>query len=284
VPDEIIDRDTIGIRERLLESQDPEHLGAAALFADSAADQVGDITRALAGGRDNALLFSLAVQICDDVLDAVDCPIEKWEGELLRVDGQNRYAWLRVAANRLRRGEPDAALEAMQRAASAAETRAYWPGTLDMLDRARVAAGDYQFSDRAARSMAAANIPDYAAYAQMCRTQSPASAAWASACLRYGQQAELQDTTALGRAAARAIQVASLGASGNDAAIKEVLARHAQSGGDQGAESGTASNSPQPASLRQGGAAVARELLQAQMDDLMQHSGSAECKRPNQSG
>jgi hypothetical protein len=184
VPDAIIDRDTYVIRERLLQSQDPEHLAAAALFADSAADQVADITKALAAGPGNAMLLSIAVQICDDAIDAVECPLEHWEDELLRVDGQNRHAWIRVATNRMRRGEPQAAFEAMQRAASALETRAYWQGTLAMLDRARVAAGDYQLSDHEFRRMAADNIPAYEAYAQMCRQQSEASAAWADVCLR----------------------------------------------------------------------------------------------------
>jgi hypothetical protein len=247
VPDEIIDRDTFGIRERLVQSQDPEHLAAAALFADSAADQVEDITKALAAGPGNALLLGIAVRICDEAIDAVDCPIEKWEDEWLRVDGQNRYAWVRVAANRMRRGEPQAALNAMQHAASAAETHAYWPATLEMLDRARAAADDYQLSDRAARDIATANIPDYEAYAQMCRAQSLASAAWADACFRYGQQAELQDKTALGRAAARAVQAASLGVNGDEAVIKEADA-------------------------------VMRDMLQAEVDRLLQRSGSTECK------
>jgi hypothetical protein len=110
-------------RERLLASREAEHLAAAALLARNNRDRVADVTRAMAVGQDNATVAWLALRICDGAGAGVTCPATQWEDELRRLDGQNTEVWINVAIRRLARGERKEALEAMQRAGAAAETR-----------------------------------------------------------------------------------------------------------------------------------------------------------------
>jgi hypothetical protein len=215
------------VRERLLVSRDAEHLAAAALVSRNVRYRVADITKAVTMGPQNAVVAWTAVQICAAANELLPCPAQQWEEQLLKLDGQNSEVWIRVAARRLERGDATGALDAMQRAASAPESNAYWPDTVELVERGLAAAGGYSFSERAALAfgIAAANQPDYASQLKMCKAQSEANRAWADACLRYGETAEVQRKTALGQTSARTLQIEVLEVVGDDESIARVRAR-----------------------------------------------------------
>lgn len=219
-----------GARELLLVSRDAEHLAAAALLSRNARERVDDITRALATGRQNAVIAWTAVQICAAAGDAVPCPAQEWEEQLLKLDGQNSEVWIQVAARRLDRGDARGALDAVQRAAAAPASNAYWPDTVELLERGLAAAGGYSFPERAAIAfaVAAANQPDYAGYLSFCKAQSQVNRAWADACLHYGEVAEVQRKTVLGQTSARTLQIAVLEVVADEESVAEVRARGRQ--------------------------------------------------------
>lgn len=223
----IFNRNIAEARERLLASRDAEHLAAAALLSRNVSERVDDITSAFATGRQNPAIVWQAVRICAAAGNAVPCPAQQWEDQLLKLDGQNSEVWIHVAVRRLDRGDGKGALAALQRAASATETNAYWPDTIELLERGLAAAGGYSFPERAsiASSLAAANQPDYASYLSMCKTQSQVDRAWADACLHYGEVAEQQTKTVLGQTSARTLQIAVLEIVGDGESTAGVRAR-----------------------------------------------------------
>ncbi len=219
--------DGTNARVQLLVSRDAEHLAAAALLSRNARERVDDITRAFAIGRQNPAVVWTAVLICAAADNLIPCPAREWEDQLLKLDGENSEAWMHVAARRLERGEARAALDAMQRAAAAPVSNAYWPDTVELLERGLAAAGGYSFAERAALAfgVAAANQPDYAGYLAVCKAQSQVDRAWADACLRYGEVAELQRKTLLGQTSARSLQIAVLEVVADGEAVARVRVR-----------------------------------------------------------
>ena len=197
------------LSERLSISSSAEHLHLAALLDDHAVSRIELLERAVSVNPNDGFLLWSAVQICVEERDATGCPLRDWEQRLLEIDGQNSESWVRVAANRYAAGESDAALEAMRHAGSAAESRAYWTETIEMVERGFAAAGgDHAFPEQAAMAFgfAASQLPNYGDYVTMCKEQSARSVDWAYACLAYGELVENQGKTDLGVAVARSIQ------------------------------------------------------------------------------
>ncbi len=198
-------------------SSSTEHLHLAALLEDDSASRIELLDRAISQSPNDAFLLWRSVQICTEERDATACDLADWERQLLIIDGQNSESWLRVAANRYKAGETDAALEAMRHAATAAETRIYWTETIEMIERGLAAAGsDYPFPERAviAIGFAASNLPHYVDYVTMCKEQSALNVNWAYTCLGYGELAENQGKTEIGVAIGRSIQKLALEALG----------------------------------------------------------------------
>jgi len=205
------------VTDRLSVSSSTEHLHLAALLEDDSISRIELLDRAISQSPNDAFLLWHGVQICTEEEDATACDLQDWERRLLSIDGQNSEAWRRVAANRYKAGETDAALEAMRHAATAAETRIYWTETIEMAVRGFAAAGsDYAFPERAgmAFGVAAMNLPRYYDFTTMCKEQSLHSADWAYTCLGYGELAENQGKTEISVSIGRAIQKLSLEALG----------------------------------------------------------------------
>lgn len=201
---------------RLSGSTSAEHLHVAALLEIDAASRIELLERALSLNPGDAFLLWSAVHICAEERDASACPLRDWERRLLMFDGQNSESWVRIAANRYQAGETEAALEAMRHAGTAAETRAYWTETIEMIERGFAAGTDYAFPERAGRAfnLAASNLPRYGDYLRMCRDQSVNSVDWAYACSAYGELVERQGKTDMGVQIARSIQKFALEALG----------------------------------------------------------------------
>lgn len=207
----------LSLSDTLSVSLSPEHLHLAALLENDPVAQVQFLEQAMASSPSDPFPVWSAIRICSDSAISPDCPLGAWEQRLVAVDGQNSEAWMRVAANRYAAGETDAALEAMQRAATAAETRIYWPETVEMIERGLSAAGsELSFPERAgmAFGFAAMMLPVYGDYTRMCEDQASQSAEWAYACLSYGELAEFQSKTEIGVSVGRSMQKLALDALG----------------------------------------------------------------------
>lgn len=213
--------------ETLAQSSSAEHLHFAALLDTDPASQIELIRRAVSLDPNDAFTLWTAVEVCAATREATACPLRDWEWRLLQVDGQNSESWMRVAANRYQARELNTALEALRRAATSAETRAYWTETIEMAERGYAVIGDRSFPERAAMAfgVAASALPSVGDYVNMCKAQSEASVEWAYACLAYGETAEKQGKTELGVSIGLAIQLLALEALGESEAFAEVEQR-----------------------------------------------------------
>lgn len=213
--------------ETLAQSSSAEHLHFAALLDRDPASQVELIRRAVSLDPNDAFTLWTAVHVCGDNRDATGCPLRDWEQRLVQVDGQNSESWLRVAANRYQARDLNTALEALRRAATSAETRAYWTETIEMAERGYAVIGDRSFPERAAMAfgVAASALPNVGNYVNMCKAQSEASVEWAYACLAYGETAEKQGKTEVGVSIGLAIQLHALEALGEPEKLAEVEQR-----------------------------------------------------------
>lgn len=202
------EEELLRVKERLIASEDPEHLHVAALLAKEPSRRVALISRSLTVGGDSALRVWGAVNICVQAIGKTDCPLEDWTARLVTLDSQNGEAWLLLASNRISSGDESGALVAMQRAASATASRVYWPDMIEMGERAFAAASDQPFIERVVNSIgiAAANLPSGQTYLNMCRVTSARSMDWTMACLEYGELAEREGKTILGQSIGRAMQ------------------------------------------------------------------------------
>lgn len=196
------------LSQHLSVSSSAEHLHLAALLEEDPASRFELLETAISRSPSDPFLVWGAVQICSEAPGSMPCPLRDWELLLLSVDGQNSESWIRVAANRYAANDDKAALEAMRRAATAAESRAYWTETIEMVERGLAAGSDLGFSERAnmALGIAASELPHYADYTRMCEERSSKNVDWAYACLAYGEMLENQGKTEIGVAIARSIQ------------------------------------------------------------------------------
>lgn len=205
-----------------------EHLHLAALLESDSDARVDLLGKAILNSPSDPSIVWSAVRVCSESAVTLGCPLSDWEQRLIAVDGQNSESWIRIAANRHAAGDTDAALEAMQHAATAAETRIYWPETVEIFERGLAAAGsEYPFPERAgmAFGFAAVMLPRYGDYTKMCVDQASQSAEWAYTCLRYGELAENQSKTEIGVSIGRSMQKLALEALGEIEKAAEIERR-----------------------------------------------------------
>jgi hypothetical protein len=216
-----------GVKDRLLVSTNAEHLHLAALIERDPVARVEHIERAVAQNSTDPFLMWHAVRYCFEAAARSNCPLSEWEDKLLEIDGQNSEAWIRIATNRYLEGNEQEAYRALQRAATAAVTRAYWTETVEMIERGLSAGSDLAFPDRAgmAFGVAATRLPDYSTYLDMCKEQAATNVDWAYACLAYGELVERQGKTEMGQAFALHYQGVALEALGEDEGLREVISR-----------------------------------------------------------
>lgn len=203
-------------------SADPRHKLIAALLSRNT-DAFGDhLLDALAVGADDSLVLWYAFGNCSG--DRVDCNATNLERLITTLDAQNSEVWIRVAVNRYARGDDEAALDAIRRAAAASESRIYWPETMEAAYRALNAAGGFDATDSAilAHGLAASDFPRYQEITEMCRAQSEISYDWALACLEYGRTSENQSRADLAILVAYFVQESALEALGDDRQLASV--------------------------------------------------------------
>jgi hypothetical protein len=159
-----------------------------------------------------------AVQLCAQSGETTSCPLSDWERRLLELDRQNSEAWIRAAANRYAAKDHDGALAALRHAAAAAQTRTYLPESVEAIERGLAASTDLNFAERVATAFAIAAVapPLPMDYVTMCAERSSHDAAWAHACLAYGERVEAQGRTEMGISMALVIQKSALMALGED--------------------------------------------------------------------
>jgi hypothetical protein len=208
LPEEEAQERMRGVLRRLSVSPSADHLLVAAYLETDPASQAALLERAVSIGPPEPLILWAAVQLCSAKDNSTSCPLQEWEQRLIAMDGNNSEIWARIAANRFSAGDDRAALEAMRRASTSGESRAYWTETIELTERALRAASDFGFLERAgaAIGVAAVNQPRYGDVLTMCKKQSAKSLEWAYACLEYGRVTENQIETDMGKSIARSIQ------------------------------------------------------------------------------
>lgn len=201
LPDDSTSSEAIAlISESLAQSTAADHLHAAAIMtSDDPARQIALVQRALSRSPNDAFLLYHAVQFCAESAGAVACPLEQWERRLVEAASENSEAWALVATSRYTTGRQSGALEALKHAAGAAESRAYWPDTVELLERSLAAAASLEFATRSglAFGLAAQNFRSYGPLTEMCRARPADNIEWAYACLAYGRLAESRGSTVM---------------------------------------------------------------------------------------
>ncbi|MEM9317138.1 MAG: hypothetical protein AAGA95_21220 [Pseudomonadota bacterium] len=218
---------TQAVSERLSESTSAEHLHVAALLTDDPERRFTLMDRAIAIDPTDPILVWRAVQMCSGREAPARCESRDWERQLIAVDGENSESWIQIAANRYTEGDYDSALMALRRASTAAESRAYWPETVEMIERGLAASSDSPFPDRAkmAFGFAAVLLPSYYDQFTMCKDQSQKDSEWAYACLAYGELMEARAREEMSVSLARSIQRVALEASGEKKRAEEMMRR-----------------------------------------------------------
>ena len=204
------------LSEYLLASESSEHIHLAALLEDNPVRRIELFESAVSQYPSDPFLVWATVQNCSGRKNGIpggkfnpqSCRLRELERQLVAIDGQNSESWILVAINRYQEGELDAALTAMQHAASVSETRTYWTETIEMFERGLAAASDYPFPERVGLALgyASMELPSYRAYFDMCSELSVQSTDWAHACIAYGETAEKQGKTEMGIEFARSMQ------------------------------------------------------------------------------
>lgn len=192
-------------RASLAASTNPEHRLAAVLSGevDSRATLFGQMA---VPESSNPLVLWHNLLLCRRT-EREDCPVGDLEARLLAADPANGEAWMHVAVGRYARGDRAGALAAMQQAGAAAESRAYWFETIDLIDRALVATAGFDHYVRFGFGVgaAASTLPDWPS--GICREESAESVDWAQACAEYGALTELRNDTVIGQMIAAGIRI-----------------------------------------------------------------------------
>lgn len=201
---------------RLSVSSSAEHLLLIAMLEDDPVSRTALLDQAISRSPSDPLLVWHAVRICSESGESAPCLLRDWEQLLTAVDGENSESWIRIAANRYAERNYEAALDALRRAAAAAESRDYWTESVEVIERSLAAGSDYAFPERAgmAFGLAAAGLPRYGDYTRMCRERSAQSVDWAHACLAYGERLASRGKTDMNQSIASALQRLALEALG----------------------------------------------------------------------
>ena len=215
------------VSRRLAASSSAEHLHVAALLERDPANRLKLIARADPGSASDPLLLRDAVRFCQDAGEEQSCPLIEWEQRLVAVDGENSEAWIFVAANRFEAGEEQQALKALQRAATASESRTYLSESIELTELGLAAGSDMGFTGRAAAAfgIVAMAWPSPRSLINMCQEQSARSVDWAYACLSYGELVEKQAGTTMSTSLALSIQSIAFKALGETEKIADVEVR-----------------------------------------------------------
>lgn len=205
-------------------SPNPEHRLAVALLTRSIPPLEGEpLTPYPPPDMTDPLQLWHALISCDRP-GAAACPTEELEQALVAVDASNSEAWAAAAKGRYQRGNRERALAALQQAAAAPESRSYWIETVELIDRALIAATDYDYRSRVLLALGASTyaVNDIWAVQTMCEEASASSDSWGRTCEAYGRLIASQHDTANGRETGFFIQQAAARALGYEAFADEL--------------------------------------------------------------
>lgn len=198
-------------RSSLAASRNPEHRLAAVLMTGFADSRTADAAEIELPETSNPLLLWHNLLRCRRT-ERVGCPVENLEAQLLAADATNGEAWMLAAVGRHERGDRAGALAALQQAGTAAESRAYWAATIQLIDRALVATSEFDHVTRfgIGAGSAATSLPAWLEIHEICREESAEDVDWAHACADYGALTELRNDTLAGQGIAAGIRIAAV--------------------------------------------------------------------------
>lgn len=197
------------IKNALTASADFEHQHVLAVMTRSPEGRLQHLNAALKTAPDDVFLLWDAVHLCSKLNDADGCDLPALQARLQILDGDNSETWMAIAISRAADGNMNAALQALQTAATATRSSEFFVARVARMERGMTAAGGIPFGKRVVGAIgyaAASDSPDYGEYITMCKDGMKVDAAWAYACAEYATTAEQQAETIIGSAIAMSLQ------------------------------------------------------------------------------
>ena len=200
----------VEIAESLMQSNDPEHLLAAALvgFDRKSKEHIAAMEKALAADPDNPITLWNFLYACSLNAEETLCQDGGIEKRAVLADGGNGALWGRIAGYRFRRGDTARLIDALIKANAAPQFNRYFIEQVEMLERGYVAASDYSYQERImnAISIMVGNTSDLIGVYNGCKEQAAESAEWLQPCIEYGKRLERDGRTILAALLGIAIQ------------------------------------------------------------------------------
>ncbi len=202
--------DLVDVAAFLSVSEDPEHILMAALFGTdrNSESRIDAMTKAMQAAPDDRLIIWNFLDSCAALPNAAICRDQYVENRAIEVDGNNGQLWARISGFRFKRGEVNAALDALRKASTAPDFKEYWIEHVGLFVRGLAAANSAPYRDRIVQAigMAAAMVSDINLVIDACDTNAVESAEWLHSCVQFGERMELDGHTFLSKSVGLRIQ------------------------------------------------------------------------------
>jgi hypothetical protein len=215
--------------ELLLPTEDPDLRFAAALLLDEEdPERLEVLWSAVEAGDERPLTLHRLLTTCLAQPAAPRCTDEKLVARAIAADPHNGAMWLAAAALRLSRNDPQAAREAMERAAAASTHREYFVDAVLAREQGLAATSELDYSERVVFAIALeATTPiPFTRLSRACDERAETNPLWRGTCAELGRSAARRAHTLLGRLLGLGLQWTAAKADGDaaeSAAISEKL-------------------------------------------------------------
>lgn len=225
------------VEAQLSNSDDAEHLLAAALLSVSAAllsESESEsperpfqlLDKAAKIDPDNRLIAWTQLQLCRKE-KGVNCDLAKAEANARRVDSSNGAVWMEIAALRLGEGDESAAAEAVRSAIAAPRFDTYFIDYVILIERALSTHGESSYGDRAMAGFGIMPLPSYG-ITRHCDASGASDMNWIDLCDQLGVKMFSDSTSLLDRAIGMSLQRIAAEQNGDAAEIARATAREAE--------------------------------------------------------
>ncbi|WP_405242890.1 hypothetical protein [Lentisalinibacter salinarum] len=214
--------------ERLDAAEDPDLRLAAALFLDEDdPERLELLWSAVEAGDERPLTLHRLLTTCLAQPAAGRCADHRIVSRAIAADPHNGAMWVTAAAWRLGHDEPQAALEAMERAAAASTHREYFIDAVLVYEQGLAAASDLGYSERVpfAIALEAATPIPFTRLSRACSERVEADSVWRGTCAELGRSTARRAHTMLGQLLGLELRRMTAEAGGDGAESAEVSER-----------------------------------------------------------
>lgn len=195
------------VRKKLIASDQPQYLLAAAMLSPGSKDHPEILQKAFDANPNDPLTNWEVYLQCEKYSVHKLCTQRDWLDRITKIDQNNAIAWANFAVKRYQQGQKQEALKALRSAGYATYATTYVSERLRIVHDALGAATNKNFRQRTTVTFGfvAAKVDSSGQLSVTCRREASKSAAWAEACLKYGQISSTS-TTMLNKNIGYAIQ------------------------------------------------------------------------------